>query len=250
MSSYDALASSYDGLMADGSYRKRADWLERLFRKSRIPVHSVLDLACGTGTIACLLAQRGYEVIGADISEEMLTVAAQKSMAMEHPPFFIRQKMQRLRLPQPVDAVVCLLDSLNYLDDPADCQKALVRVFENLTPGGVFLFDINTPEKLRALDGQVFLDENEDSYCVWRAEFDREENRCYYGIDLFRRAGKLWQRSFEQHCEYAYEPQTLCRWLEEAGFTRVEQFGDCRLSVPAKGEQRIYFAAYKEEMEP
>ena len=51
--------SSYDGLMADGSYRKRADWLERLFRKSRIPVHSVLDLACGTGTIACLLAQRG-----------------------------------------------------------------------------------------------------------------------------------------------------------------------------------------------
>ena len=56
MSSYDALASSYDGLMADGSYRKRADWLERLFRKSRIPVHSVLDLACGTGTIACLLA--------------------------------------------------------------------------------------------------------------------------------------------------------------------------------------------------
>ena len=67
---------------------------------------------------------------------------------------------------------------------------------------------------------------------------------------MFRRAGKLWQRSFEQHCEYAYEPQTLCRWLEEAGFSRVEQFGDCRLFAPAEGEQRIYFAAYKEEMEP
>ena len=78
MSSYDALASSYDGLMADGSYRKRADWLERLFRKSRIPVHSVLDLACGTGTIACLLAQRGYEVIATDGSVEMLTQAAGK----------------------------------------------------------------------------------------------------------------------------------------------------------------------------
>ena len=81
MSSYDALASSYDGLMADGSYRKRADWLERLFRKSRIPVHSVLDLACGTGTIACLLAQRGYEVIATDGSVEMLTQAAGKAAA-------------------------------------------------------------------------------------------------------------------------------------------------------------------------
>ena len=83
MSSYDALASSYDGLMADGSYRKRADWLDRLFRKSRIPVHSVLDLACGTGTIACLLAQRGYEVIATDGSEEMLTQAVLRLLGVQ-----------------------------------------------------------------------------------------------------------------------------------------------------------------------
>ena len=247
MSAYTTLAGAYDGLTTDVPYEAILDFLEAILRRSGKTPATVLDLACGTGSMSLLLAQRGYQVIGADISEEMLTVAAQKAMAMEHPPFFVRQKMQNLCLPQPVDAVVCLLDSLNYLDEPADCRKTLTRVFENLAPGGVFLFDINTPAKLRALDGQVFLDENEDSYCVWRAEFDREENRCYYGIDLFRRAGKLWQRSFEQHCEYAYEPQTLCRWLEEAGFSRVEQFGDCRLFAPAEGEQRIYFAAYKEE---
>ena len=83
MSGYDALASSYDALMADGAYRRRADFLERLFRKSRIPVCNVLDLACGTGTIACLLAERGYRVTAVDGSEEMLAQAAAKAAGLD-----------------------------------------------------------------------------------------------------------------------------------------------------------------------
>lgn len=167
--------------------------------------------------MSVLLAERGYRVIGADISEEMLTAAAQKAAAMaENPPFFICQPMQRLTLPEPVEAIVCLLDSLNYLTEPEDCRKTFHRVWRALRPGGMFFFDINTPQKLRGLDGQVFLDENDESYCVWRAEFDEEENCCYYGIDLFRRRGALWARSFEQHCEYAYDPDTLEQWLREA----------------------------------
>lgn len=246
MSAYDALAASYDGLTQDVAYDSILSFLERLLQKAGLRPERVLDLACGTGSMAFLLAQRGYEVLGADISEEMLTVAAAKCAALPRPPFFIRQPMQRLRLPNPVEAVFCLLDSLNYLDEPEDCRKTIGRVYETLSPGGVFLFDINTPEKLRGLDGQVFLDENEDSYCVWRVDFDREENRCYYGIDLFQREGERWRRSFEQHCEYAYAPQTLESWLYEAGFSRVEQYGDCRMESPHAGEQRIYFAAYKE----
>ena len=97
MSSYDALAASYDGLMADGVYRRRADYLEKLFRKSRIPVHTVLDLACGTGTIACLLAAKGYAVTATDLSEEMLTQAMSKAAALEQPPLFVQQSMPRLR---------------------------------------------------------------------------------------------------------------------------------------------------------
>ena len=154
-------------------------------------------------------------------------------------------------LPQaePVDAVICALDSLNYLSRPDDCRKTFRRVYDALKPGGLFVFDINTPAKLRGLDGQVFLDENEDSYCVWRAEFDQEENRCYYGIDLFRRRGTLWERSFEQHCEYAYDPAELTAWLEAAGFAQVRQFADCRMEPPRADEQRIYFCAIKPETE-
>ena len=104
MSRYDGLAGSYDAMMTDASYRKRADWLERLFRKSSIPVQSVLDLACGTGTIACLLAERGYQVIATDASEEMLTQAMMKAAELEeNVPVFLCQTMPKLRLLEPVD---------------------------------------------------------------------------------------------------------------------------------------------------
>lgn len=246
MSAYETLAGAYDGLTRDVDYGAVCDFFETVLCSLEKAPKDLLDLACGTGSMSVLLAERGYRVLGADISEEMLTVAAQKAAKLgENAPYFIRQPMQRLCLPQPVDAVVCLLDSLNYLDEPEDCQKTIDRVFRALRPGGVFFFDINTPEKLRGLDGQVFLDENEDSYCVWRAEFDENENRCYYGIDLFRRRGALWKRSFEQHCEYAYAPEVLTVWLREAGFGEVRQFADCRPEPPREREQRIYFCAVK-----
>lgn len=247
MKPYETLAASYDELTTDIDYAAIVAFLETVLHDRGIRPETVLDLACGTGSASILLAARGYRVIGADISEEMLTVAAQRASALPgNAPFFVRQPMQRLRLPEPVDAVFCLLDSLNYLTQPEDCRQTFRRVFRALRKGGAFLFDVNTPQKLRGLDGQVFLDENEESYCVWRAEYEPEERILYYGIDLFRKTGALWARSFEQHCEYAYEPQELCAWLREAGFSSVECFGDRRMEPPRDDEQRIYFAALKQ----
>ena len=246
MSAYESLAGAYDGLTTDVDYKGILDFLEAILRQLEKAPETVLDLGCGTGSMSVLLAQKGYRVLGVDISEDMLTVAAQKAMDLDNPPFFIRQPMQKLRLPEKMDAVFCLLDCINYVTEPKDVRQTMQRVYHCLSDGGVFIFDINTPYKLRNLDGQVFLDENEESYCVWRAEFEEAENCIYYGIDLFRKQGKLWQRSFEQHCEYAYEPSELAQWLKEAGFAKVMQFGDCCMSAPKNDEQRIYFAAIKE----
>ncbi|MBE6927674.1 MAG: class I SAM-dependent methyltransferase [Ruminococcaceae bacterium] len=246
MNAYETLSAAYDGLTRDIDYKRILDFLEAILRRHDKHPTSVLDLGCGTGSMSVLMANAGYQVIGADLSEEMLTIASQKAAHCENRPFFIRQPMQKLRLPMKVDAVFCLLDSLNYVTDPQDVRETMRRVYRNLSDGGVFIFDINTPHKLRAIDGQVFLDENEDSYCVWRVDFDVEENCCYYGIDLFRKQGALWQRSFEQHCEYAYEPSELTQWLQEAGFNKIVQFGDCSLEAPKSDEQRIYFLAWKE----
>ena len=230
MSCYEALAASYDGLTRDIPYEKYLRFFKTLLRRHGVTATTVLDLACGTGSLSVLLAKHGYEVLGVDRSEEMLTVAAEKAMELEeNQPFFVAQPMQRLKIPEPVDACVCALDSINYVTKPQDVQKAFRRVYESLRPGGLFVFDINTPYKLESLDGQVFLDETEDSYCVWRAVYDKRHSLCRYGMDLFQQANDgLWERSFEEHVERAYTPAELSQWLTDAGFAQVERFANLR----------------------
>ena len=214
MSSYEGLAASYDALTTDVGYEKRADFLEKLFRRSRIPVHTVLDLACGTGTMTWLLTGRGYELIGVDGSEEMLAAAMEKSGQVEGiPPIFLHQSMPQLHL--------------------------------FIAPGGLLVFDINTVAKLAALDGQVFLDETEDTYCVWRTEYHR--GLCTYYMDLFdRRRDGAWQRELEIHRQRAYTTEELTGWLRAAGFNDIRTWGDGKLRRPTENEQRIYFSCIRE----
>ena len=242
MSAYDALAASYDGLMNDGSYRRRAAFLERRLKKSPIPVERVLDLGCGTGTIACLLARRGYEVLASDGSEEMLTQAAAKAAGLERPPLFLRQPMPGLRLDRPVDAVVSTLDSLNYLTRERELRETFRRVRRWLKPGGLFLFDLNTPYKFRRMDGQLYMDETEESFCAWRTFFSEKKGICTYQVDLFRlRPDGTWDRSFEEHRERAWSEEEIRRFLEEAGFSSVRLTGDLTDKPPGLNEDRWQF---------
>jgi ubiquinone/menaquinone biosynthesis C-methylase UbiE len=232
--------------MADGSYRKRADFLERLFRKSRIPVHTVLDLACGTGTIACLLAQRGYQVTATDGSEEMLTQAMAKAALVENPPLFVLQSMPKLRLPEPVDAVVSTLDSLNYLTREKDIRETFCRVYRCLKPGGQFIFDVNTPYKLRRMDGHLYMDETEDNFCVWRTFFSERVQVCTYQVDLFhQRSDGAWDRDFEEHRERAWAEEQLRTFLSEAGFDKITVTGDLTTRPPREDEDRWIIRAEK-----
>lgn len=247
MSAYEALARVYDQLTGDVGYQKRADYLEKLFQKSRIPVHTVLDLACGTGAMTAALTERGYELIGVDGSPDMLAAAREKASDLTGiAPVFLNQDMTALDLYGTVDAAVCCLDSLNYLTNPRDVRRTFRRLRLFVAPGGLLVFDVNSPAKLAALDGQVFLDEREDVYCVWRTEYSRSRRICTYWMDVFtRRPDGGWGRGEEEHRQRAYSAQELCAWLEEAGFTGVRVYGDCRMSAPREDEQRLYFSAIR-----
>lgn len=247
MSAYAALAQSYDRLTSDVDYDGILEFCDAIICGAGLKPRTALDIACGTGSLACRLAARGLRVIGADCSEEMLTVAADRAAEMENPPFFVRQPMQALRLPGTVDLALCTLDSINYLTDPKDCRETFRRVYRALSPGGIFIFDVDTPEKLRAMDGQIFLDEDEDVYCVWRGSFEEASNICSFGMDLFQRRGKAYFRSFEEHREYAYTMDELQQYLQQAGFSQITRYGDRVLTPPGAGEQRVYFSARKED---
>lgn len=245
---YEYLAQCYDQFTEDVNYGRWADYVERHFARSKLPIRTVLDLACGTGSLTRLLAQRGYEMIGADLSEEMLAQAAEKCRGVGEPePIFLHQAMEELDLYGTIDACVCCLDSVNYVTRSGKLARAFQRVHTFLMPGGLFLFDINTPDKLRGLDGQIFLDENEESYCVWRADYSPRRRVCTYGMDIFQREENgLWRRWEEVHEEYAYQPEELEELLRQAGFRRIKQYGELRMTAPRPGEGRIFFAARKD----
>ena len=249
MNSYCFLAGLYDEFTYDVDYASWADFIELNFRRRGLPGRTILDLACGTGSLTFELARRGYEMIGVDVSPDMLAIAADKNRDTDGtPPLFLCQPMEKLDLYGTVDACVCCLDSINYVTDLRRLQKAFQRVHLFLAPGGLFIFDINSPDFLKGLDGQVFLDETEDAYCIWRAEYSARSRICSYLMDIFSldSASGLWKRGTELHRERAHTPDELTDFLTQAGFRDIKIYGNRKLRAPKPGEDRLFFVARKD----
>ena len=146
MASYkETFSAFYDALTDDVDRAKIADRCEELLAKYHPKRELVLDLCCGTGILATELAQRGFEVIGVDASPEMLMQASEKNLALSQPVLYLCQPLEQLDLYGTVDLAVCTLDSLNHLSGSRALQKALHRLQFFVEPGGLFLFDVNTP---------------------------------------------------------------------------------------------------------
>jgi SAM-dependent methyltransferase len=244
VNAYRGLAASYDGLQSEVDYAALAKSCVELFSFADIGVKTVLDLACGTGTILCELAGRGYETIGTDGSPDMLSVAAQKCADLPDGcvmPLLLGQAMEELDLYGTVDAAVCTLDSLNYLDSDA-LKETLRRLRLFIAPRGIFIFDVNSLSKFRAMDGKVFASESEDALSLWRCRFDEEEGECVIELDAFSRADSLWSRSSEEHVEFYHSEEALRKALAKAGFS-VERVFDGYPGALADGEgSRLVFA--------
>ncbi len=237
MSSYGPLAHRYDELTGDVLYSAYADMYEAEFRRDGGEFRLLLDLCCGTGSLTQEMCRRGYEMISVDASVDMLMQAQSKPYEGTFP-LFLCQRAEELDLYGTVDAAFSSLDSFNYL--PGDC---LPEVFRRLhlfvRPGGLLIFDIRTPEWLRSLDGEVFIDETPRTLCVWRAELDSENACVEYGINLFTKQGRLWKRDDEEHTEYIHEPELLRQQLTEAGFTDIRAI----TGGPDSTEGRLFLCA-------
>lgn len=239
--SYGPLASFYDRLTLDVPYSQFADFYERRFDACG-DVHTVLDLCCGTGTLTWMMAQRGYEMIACDLSSDMLMQASAKSYDAAVPPLWLCQSASRLDLYGTVDAAYCSLDGMDYIP-PEELDEVFRRLHLFIRPDGLFIFDIRTPEWFRSIDGEIFVDESDDMLCLWRADFDEDNELMCYGMDIFSKQGKLWRRESEEHIEYAHKPEGLKALLSAAGFTDIELISDCpqgdagRMFITAKNTE-------------
>lgn len=243
MDSYRFLSAYYDRFTDDVGYTRWADYFERIFKREGLAPHLIVDLACGTGSLSAEMTARGYEMIGVDASADMLMQAMNNTLALSPRPIFLNQRMEELDLYGTVDAVLCCLDSVNYVTDPAALREAFRRVELFLEPGGIFIFDVNTAAKFERMDGESYVREDEDVYCVWQVTFDG--SLCTYDFDIFERQGKLWQRLRENHSERYYAAEQLTELLRAVGFEKICLYPELDFGAVTGKEDRIFFTARK-----
>lgn len=241
--SYEVFAEYYDELMQNVGYRERAEYIDRLIKQYKPDANLLVDLACGTGSMTVEFAEMGYDVIGTDISEDMLSKAREKS---DGSILYLCQSMQELDMYGTIDAFVCTLDSLNHIESRDELCRAFNRVSLFLEPDGVFVFDMNTPYKHeKVLGNNTFVYECDELYCVWQ-NYYFGDGRVDISLDFFEeREDGSYYRYCEDFYELAYSYADTEEMLRGAGLKILAAYDDMTLEPPTEKSERIVFVAGK-----
>lgn len=246
MEAYSGFAGVYDLLMDDFDYPSWAEYYMELLARAGVRPGSLCDCACGTGSMSVEFARRGLRVTGVDISREMLEPAANKARQNGVSIQFVCQDMTRLALPKPVDALVCACDGVNYLTTDGRALAFFRAAHRATRPGGALAFDVSSPHKLREVLGNAFFGEERDEVAyLWQNAL--KGDIVTMDISFFLREGSgLYRRVAETHRQRIYEPEQLKALLEQAGFSRVQIYGDRNFAPPEAEEMRVHICATRE----
>lgn len=247
--SYGVFSEFYDALTANVSYDTVAQVLGSLLTRYGKGRGLLLDLACGTGSVSVRLAEKGYEVIGVDLSPEMLSEAQNKAYTTGQNILFLCQDMTKLDLYGTVDAAVCTLDGLCHLPDEDSLSATLQKVSLFMNPGGVFLFDVNSVYKHRAVLGNnTFVYDTDEVYCVWQNTLLSDGVTVQMDLDFFEPVSDAgdYVRQSERFTERAYPRETLEAMLKKAGFTVLDVFDGYSEKPAHNTSERLLFAVRKD----
>lgn len=245
VSAYNYLAEYYDRLMHDCDYDKWSQYLYLLLTKHGcLPPSIGMDAACGTGNITRNLWEKGYKITGFDISESMLTCAADKSSGGK--PSYLQADITKFYTVEPLQFMTCCCDGINYLPH-GKLGKALANVYNALNCGGVFLFDISSEYKYKTLlDNRTYSDEAEGVYCVFSSYLNKANTKLNMDVELFiENSAGTYRRFSEAHEQYVYSQGQLTEALKHAGFKTVKSYGFLTQKTPAADSERIQFVAVK-----
>ncbi len=244
--SYDNFSRFYDLLTDNVEYEKRADYFCRLVSLCGIKDGILLDLACGTGSISVAMAERGFDVIGVDSSIGMLNAAREKAFESGKQILLLNQSMDDIDLYGTVDCAVCVLDSINHLDDAEQVRHTFEKVSLFMNKGGAFAFDVNTQFKHKnVLADNAFVYDLDELYCVWQNSYNEDDCSVDITLDFFEEEEGVYYRSCESFTERAYDLADVAKWLEEAGFEVVGVFDDMTTEKAHSETERAVFLAKK-----
>ena len=260
MEVYTDFAGVYDTFMDDTPYQEWADFLAQLIEKYGIskPVRDkeqgildsernlVLDLGCGTGTLTELLYQKGYDMIGVDLSQEMLNIALEKKEKSRSEILYLCQDMRELDLFSTVGTVISVCDSVNYLLENDEVEETFGLVNNYLYPGGIFLFDFNTVYKYEQVIGDTTIAENRDDCSfIWENYYHEEDRVNEYDLTIFVKEKKeeLFRRFTETHFQRGYTLEEMKGFVERAGMEFVLALDADTHKAPIETSERIYVIA-------
>ena len=248
MASYGNFAYFYDNLTDNVDYEKRCAYIRDLLAENGIGEGILLDLACGTGTVSLLMSDMGYDVIGVDASEDMLSVAQEKKMESGADVIFLCQRMEELDLFGTINACVSTLDSINHVTDEETVKEIFRRVSLFMEDKGLFIFDVNTPYKHREILGDnTFVYDTDEVYCVWQNSTD-DNLVTTVNLDIFEKDEddeETYYRYSEEFSERAYDLENIKKWLESVKFEVVAVYEEMTKDNVKDDTQRAVFVARK-----
>lgn len=245
MSSYESFARVYDLFMDNIPYEEWCEYVHGLLKEYGVEDGLVVDLGCGTGSLTELLAQRGYDMIGVDLSMDMLQIAMEKKEESGLDILYLFQDMCELELFGTVKAAVSVCDSMNYITDEEDLLEVFRLVNNYLDPGAVFIFDMNTRYKYETqLADNVIAENREESAFIWENWYDEEDRINEYDLTLFiQNADGLYEKYEETHFQKAYDIDAVRGLLEEAGLKVEAVYDAFTHDEPKQDSERVYFIA-------
>ena len=242
MEAYTGFAQVYDTFMDNVPYDEWGEYLVSLLKKYGVEDGLVLDMGCGTGAMTRYLDAHGYDMTGIDVSEEMLTIAKEKSSPDI---LYLLQDMREFELYGTMRAAVSICDSMNYILEEDDLLRVFSLVNNYLDPGGIFIFDLNTVYKYQEILGeQTIAEDREECSFIWDNFYDEEERINEYQLSLFIQNEQGTYNKYEElHLQKAYEQEEVVSFLYEAGFSSVRVLDAETMDEVKEDTQRLYYIA-------
>ena len=212
MAMFERFASVYDELNVNQPPEEAAGFVLSKLGSSR---GQLVDLACGTGKISAILAKKGYNVIGMDISEDMLNCAYSNCAAAGARVTFIKGDLRKFRLPHKMDYAICICDGFNYLLSYKELADGIENVRNNVKSGAKFIFDLSTCSKYeRFLTKSTYTLDGDDSFLVWSSDYNTQTRQCVMSLTCFERVGDMYERFDEIHNQRAHTYDEVVRACE------------------------------------
>ena len=246
MEAYTSFAEVYDTFMDNVPYEEWAEYLAELLQEYDIEDGLVLDLGCGTGSLTEILATKGYDMIGADGSAEMLEIAMEKKAQSGHDILYLLQDMREFELYGTVRAVVSVCDCVNYITDEKELEQVFRLVNNYLDPEGIFIFDFNTEYKYKEILGeQTIVEDREDCSFIWDNYYYEDESMNEYELTLFikEQDSNLYRKYQEMHYQKAYTLDAMRELIEWSGLEFVTAYDAYTRKAPTETSERICVVA-------